>query len=90
MKLLGSAIHYLLKMVFDEKLLFFHFSGPDNAKNVDNSKSPKNELLSFAMQQENFPRTIHTRSSHRRRSAKKVFLKTLQISQEKTCIGISF
>ena len=89
MKLLGSAIHYLLKMIFDEKLLFFHFSGPDNA-NVDNSKSPKNELLSFAMQKENFPRTLHTRSSHRRRSAKKVFLKTLQISQEKTCIGISF
>ena len=32
----------------------------------------------------------HTISSHRRCSVKKVFLKTLQISQEKTCIGISF
>ena len=54
MKLLGSAIHYLWKMVFDEKLLcfsIFHFPGPDNLKNGDNSKSPKNELLGFAMQQ---------------------------------------
>ena len=39
-------------MVFDEKLLFFHFPGPDNLKNGDNSKSPKNELLGFTMQQE--------------------------------------
>ena len=40
-------------MVFDQMLLFFHFPGPDNFKNGDNSKSPKNELLGFAMQQEN-------------------------------------
>ena len=32
--------------------MFFHFLGPDNLKNGDNSKSPKNELLGFAMQQE--------------------------------------
>ena len=31
---------------------FFHFPGPYNLKNGDNSKSPKNELLGFAMQQE--------------------------------------
>ena len=41
-------------MVFDEKLLCFSiFPGPDNLKNGDNSKSPKNELQGFAMQQEN-------------------------------------
>ena len=52
MKLLGSAIHYLRNMVFDENLLCFHFPGPDNLNNGDNSKQPKNELLGFAMQQE--------------------------------------
>ena len=52
-KLLGSTIHCLWKMVLDQKLLlFFHFPGPYNLKNGDNSKSPKNELLGFAMQQE--------------------------------------
>ena len=33
--------------------MFFHFPGPNNLKNGDNTKSPKNELLGFAMQQEN-------------------------------------
>ena len=33
--------------------VFFHFPGPNNLKNGDNTKSPKNELLGFAMQQEN-------------------------------------
>ena len=32
--------------------MLFHFPDPDNLKNGDNSKSPKNELLAFAMQQE--------------------------------------
>ena len=32
--------------------MFFHFPGPDKLKNGDNSKSPKNKLLGFAMQQE--------------------------------------
>ena len=40
-------------MVFDENLLFFfHFLGPDNLKKDDNSKSPNNKILFFAMQQE--------------------------------------
>ena len=53
MMLLGSTIHYLWQMVFDEKLLcFFRFPGPDNLKSGDNSKLVKNELLDFAMQQE--------------------------------------
>ena len=34
--------------------MFFQFPGPDNLKTGDNSKSPKNELLRFAMQQENW------------------------------------
>ena len=32
--------------------MLFHFPGRDNLKSSDNSKSPKNELLSFTMQQE--------------------------------------
>ena len=53
MKLPGSAIHYLSKNYFWWKVtVFFHFPGPDNLKNGDNSKSQKNELLDFAMQQE--------------------------------------
>ena len=52
MKLLGSTIRCFWKVVLDEKSVFFHFSGPDNLKNDDNSKSPKNELLGFAMNQE--------------------------------------
>ena len=52
MKLPGSTIHYLWKIPLYEKSVFFHFSGQDKLKNDDNSKSLKNELLGFAMNQE--------------------------------------
>ena len=36
------------------------------------------------------PQDIHDKSSHRSRSTKKDVLKISQISQEDTCVGVSF